>query len=221
MGVNLRATLARQSSGLAMLFHPTNLRPGDVLFIDEIHRLNRIVEEVLYPAMEDFAVDIIIGRPAARSDAHQPPEVHIGWRHDQAGTTDGPHCETGSVPVMRPRFLRSGGNRTDHCPVRRDSWRALNADGGRAIALRSRGTPRIANRLLKRVRDVAEVRGAPLIDAEIAAIALEMLDVDEFYSMRSIGESCIPSSTSSKEDPSASTRSRRQRGGSRYDHGCL
>jgi Holliday junction DNA helicase RuvB len=180
MGVNLRVTsgpaIERPGDLVSIL---TNLKPGDVLFIDEIHRLNRIVEEVLYPAMEDYAVDIIIGKgPAARSMRINLPKFTLVGATTRLALLTGPLRDRfGSVmrldfydlPATEMIITRSAGI----------LGVPLNEEGAHAIALRSRGTPRIANRLLKRVRDVAEVRRAPEIDQEIAAIALEMLDVDE------------------------------------------
>jgi holliday junction DNA helicase RuvB len=180
MGVNLRVTsgpaVERPGDLVSIL---TNLRPGDVLFIDEIHRLNRIVEEVLYPAMEDYAVDIIIGKgPAARSMRINLPKFTLVGATTRLALLTGPLRDRfGSVmrldfydlPATEMIITRSAGI----------LGVPLNEEGAKAIALRSRGTPRIANRLLKRVRDVAEVRRAPRIDLNIASIALEMLDVDE------------------------------------------
>ena len=180
MGVNLRVTsgpaVERPGDLVSIL---TNLRPGDVLFIDEIHRLSRIVEEVLYPAMEDYAVDIIIGKgPSARSMRINLPKFTLVGATTRLALLTGPLRDRfGSV--MRLDFYDLTATETIITRSAGILGIPLNEEGARAIALRSRGTPRIANRLLKRVRDVAEVRRAPGIDQEIAAIALEMLDVDE------------------------------------------
>jgi Holliday junction DNA helicase RuvB len=180
MGVNLRVTsgpaIERPGDLVSIL---TNLRPGDVLFIDEIHRLNRIVEEVLYPAMEDYAVDIIIGKgPAARSMRINLPKFTLVGATTRLALLTGPLRDRfGSV--MRLDFYDLPATETIITRSAGILGVPLNEEGAKAIALRSRGTPRIANRLLKRVRDVAEVRRAPQIDLRIASIALEMLDVDE------------------------------------------
>ncbi|CAN5585847.1 Holliday junction branch migration DNA helicase RuvB [soil metagenome] len=180
MGVNLRVTsgpaIERAGDLVSVL---TNLKSGDVLFIDEIHRLSRIVEEVLYPAMEDFAVDIIIGKgPAARSMRINLPRFTLVGATTRLALMTGPLRDRfGSV--MRLDFYDITA--TEEIIVRsaRILGVPMNTDGAQAIAKRSRGTPRIANRLLKRVRDVAEVRGSSIIDQEVADIALTMLDVDE------------------------------------------
>ncbi|MGE3798438.1 MAG: Holliday junction branch migration DNA helicase RuvB [Thermomicrobiales bacterium] len=179
MGVNLRITsgpaIERPGDLVSVL---TNLRPGDVLFIDEIHRLNRIVEEVLYPAMEDFAVDIIIGKgPAARSMRINLPRFTLVGATTRLALLTGPLRDRfGSV--MRLEFYEPEAIQTIITRSAGILGIPIDPEGAEAIALRSRGTPRIANRLLKRVRDVAEVRGAPLIEATIAAEALAMLNVD-------------------------------------------
>jgi Holliday junction DNA helicase RuvB len=180
MAVSLRVTsgpaIERAGDLVSIL---TNLKAGDVLFIDEIHRLNRVVEEVLYPALEDFAVDIIIGKgPAARSMRINLPRFTLVGATTRLALMTGPLRDRfGSV--MRLDFYDVEAMTT----IIKRSAVILNVnisdDGALAIARRARGTPRIANRLLKRVRDVAEVRGAPLVDGALAAEALEMLDVDE------------------------------------------
>jgi Holliday junction DNA helicase RuvB len=180
MAVSLRVTsgpaIERAGDLVSIL---TNLKAGDVLFIDEIHRLNRVVEEVLYPALEDFAVDIIIGKgPAARSMRINLPRFTLVGATTRLAMMTGPLRDRfGSV--LRLDFYDIESTRTIINRSASILGVNLTDDGSLAIAMRSRGTPRIANRLLKRVRDVAEVRGAPIIDAELAAIALEMLDVDE------------------------------------------
>lgn len=180
MGVSIRITsgpaIERPGDLVSIL---TNLRPGDVLFIDEIHRLNRIVEEVLYPALEDFAVDIIIGKgPAARSMRINLPRFTLVGATTRLALITGPLRDRfGSVTRLDFYDLPS----TERIVVRSAGILSIGIepDGARAIAMRARGTPRIANRLLKRVRDVAEVRGVPSIDEPLAVTALEMLDVDE------------------------------------------
>ncbi|MEN8238070.1 MAG: Holliday junction branch migration DNA helicase RuvB [Actinomycetota bacterium] len=157
----------------------TNLEPGDVLFIDEIHRLPRQVEEVMYPAMEDGQLDIIVGKgPAARSIKIDLP----------AFTLVGATTRVGRVaPPLRDRFgyvarLDFYGDEDLAAIVDRSAGlldASVTEDGCHAIARRSRGTPRIANRLLRRVRDYAEVRAEGMIDASTADTALEIFEVDE------------------------------------------
>ena len=157
----------------------TNLQPGDVLFIDEIHRLNRSVEEILYPAMEDFALDIVIGKgPAARSIRLEIPHFTLVGATTRSGMLTGP---------LRDRFGISF--RLDYYAVkdlaqivlRSASILGVEVDEESAIeiASRSRGTPRLANRLLKRVRDYAQVRGTGSVDLAIAREALEFFEIDE------------------------------------------
>jgi holliday junction DNA helicase RuvB len=180
MGVSLRVTsgpaIERAGDLVSIL---TNLKAGDVLFIDEIHRLNRVVEEVLYPALEDFAVDIIIGKgPAARSMRINLPRFTLVGATTRLAMMTGPLRDRfGSV--MRLDFYDLHSTRTIINRSASILGVSLSDEGALAIAMRARGTPRIANRLLKRVRDVAEVRGAPVVDGALAAEALEMLDVDE------------------------------------------
>ena len=180
MSVSLRVTsgpaIERAGDLVSIL---TNLKAGDVLFIDEIHRLNRVVEEVLYPALEDFAVDIIIGKgPAARSMRINLPKFTLVGATTRLALMTGPLRDRfGSV--MRLDFYDIESTRTIINRSATILGVSLTDDGALAIAKRSRGTPRIANRLLKRVRDVAEVRGAAVVDGAFAAEALEMLDVDE------------------------------------------
>ena len=157
-----------------------NLQEGDVLFIDEIHRLNRQVEEVLYPAMEDFAIDIMIGKgAAARSIRLDLPKFTLIGATTRAGMLSAPlrdrfgvvnHLEYYSEKELQTIILRSA----DMLGVRIDSRGALE------IARRSRGTPRLANRMLKRVRDYAQVRYDGRISAEIASEALDLLEVDRY-----------------------------------------
>ena len=156
----------------------TNLDEGDVLFIDEIHRLSRVVEEVLYPAMEDFQLDIVIGKgPSARSIRLDLPRFTLVGATTRTGLITGP---------LRDRFgfvARLDYYRVDELEaiVRRAAGIMgvpLEAEGGFEIARRARGTPRIANRLLRRVRDFAEVRGDGVVTRAIADAALELFEVD-------------------------------------------
>jgi holliday junction DNA helicase RuvB len=180
LGVTLRSTSGpalERAGDLASIL--TNLEPFDVLFIDEIHRLSRVVEEVLYPAMEDFEIDIVIGKgPAARSIKLDVPRFTLVGATTRTGLLTGP---------LRDRFGFTA--RLDYYDaadldviVRRSaSLMSVKIDAGGAgeIARRSRGTPRVANRLLRRVRDYAEVRGDGTIDIEVAREALTVFQVDE------------------------------------------
>lgn len=156
----------------------TNLGEGDVLFIDEIHRLNRSVEEILYPAMEDFALDIIIGKgPSARSIRLDLPKFTLIGATTRAGLLTSP---------LRDRFgviCRLDMYNTDELQkIVKRSAKILGIEiveeGAHEIALRSRGTPRVANRLLKRVRDYAQVKGSGIIDYKAANEGLNLLEVD-------------------------------------------
>ena len=179
MGVNIRITSGpaiEKPGDLAALL--TNLEKGDVLFIDEIHRLSRQVEEVLYPALEDYALDIIMGKgPAARSIRIDLNKFTLIGATTRAGQLTSP---------LRDRFgviQRLDLYTTDQlCDIVKRSANILGApcdtQGAAEIAARSRGTPRIANRLLKRVRDFADVMGNGRITQEIAKIALNQMDVD-------------------------------------------
>ncbi len=179
MGVNIRITSGpaiEKAGDLAALL--TNLNKNDVLFIDEIHRLNRAVEEILYPAMEDFALDIIIGKgPAARSVRLDLPKFTLIGATTRAGRISGPLRDRFGV-VSRLELYNTG----ELAAIVRRSANILGIavdDGGaREIALRSRGTPRIANRLIKRVRDFAQVDGETMISEETAKKALSALDID-------------------------------------------
>ncbi|RTR05099.1 Holliday junction branch migration DNA helicase RuvB [Halomonas nitroreducens] len=179
MGVGLKSTsgpvLERAGDLAAML---TNLQPGDVLFIDEIHRLSAVVEEILYPAMEDFQLDIVIGEgPAARSIKLDLPPFTLVGATTRAGLLTSPLRDRFGI-VQRLEFYSI----EELTEIVARSARLLGVEtdtgGAREVARRSRGTPRIANRLLRRVRDFAEVRGAGHVDAEIADQALNMLHVD-------------------------------------------
>ncbi len=180
MGAQIKTTsgpaIARTGDLAAIL---TNLQPGDVLFIDEIHRLNRQVEEILYPAMEDFSLDIVIGKgPAARSIRLDVPKFTLVGATTRSGMLTGP---------LRDRFGISF--RLDYYSVedlseivcRSASILGVEVDRASAIeiASRSRGTPRLANRLLKRVRDYAQVRGGGAIELPIAQEALHFFEIDE------------------------------------------
>jgi len=179
MGVNLRITsgpaIERAGDLVSIL---TNLKPGDVLFIDEIHRLNRVVEEVLYPAMEDFAVDIVLGKgPAARSmRLNLPPFTLVGATTRLALLTSPLRDRFGST--YRLEFYSLEAMQQIVTRAARILGVAIDEDGAREIASRARGTPRIANRLLRRVRDYAQVRADGVITADVARAALEMLEVD-------------------------------------------
>jgi Holliday junction DNA helicase RuvB len=180
MGVSLRVTsgpaIERAGDLVSIL---TNLKPGDVLFIDEIHRLNRVVEEVLYPAMEDYAVDIVIGKgPAARTMRINLPRFTLVGATTRLALLTGPLRDRFGA-VLRLDFYDLAA--MELIVVRSAAILGVEIDpaGASAIALRSRGTPRVANRLLRRVRDYAEVHGDGAITEPISAKALEMLEVDE------------------------------------------
>ncbi|MBV8062945.1 MAG: Holliday junction branch migration DNA helicase RuvB, partial [Nevskia sp.] len=156
----------------------TNLEPRDILFVDEIHRLAPVVEEVLYPAMEDYQLDIMIGEgPAARSIRLDLPPFTLVGATTRAGALTGPLRDRFGI-VQRLEFY----SETDLAVIVRRSAEILKVPvdeaGALEIARRSRGTPRIANRLLRRVRDYAEVKGQGAITEAIAAAAMKMLDVD-------------------------------------------
>ena len=179
MGVNLRSTsgpvLERAGDLAAML---TNLEPNDVLFIDEIHRLSPVVEEILYPALEDFQIDIMIGEgPAARSVKLDLPPFTLVGATTRAGMLTNPLRDRFGI-VARLEFYTP--EELTHIVTRSAQLLDVPAEPGGAleIARRSRGTPRIANRLLRRVRDFAQVRAAGQITREVADLALLMLDVD-------------------------------------------
>jgi len=179
LGVNLRQTsgpVLEKAGDLAALL--TNLEPRDVLFVDEIHRLSPVVEEVLYPAMEDFQLDIMIGEgPAARSIKLDLPPFTLIGATTRAGLLTGPLRDRFGI-VQRLEFY----SREELAAIVRRSARILGiaceAEGADEIARRSRGTPRIANRLLRRVRDYAEVRGEGAITRAAAEAAMAMLKVD-------------------------------------------
>ena len=179
MGVNLRQTsgpvLERAGDLAAML---TNLEPHDVLFIDEIHRLSPVVEEILYPAMEDFQIDIMIGEgPAARSVKLDLPPFTLVGATTRAGMLTNPLRDRFGI-VARLEFYSP--EELTYIVTRSSQLLKVPTEPGGAleIARRSRGTPRIANRLLRRVRDFAEVRASGHITQDVADQALSMLDVD-------------------------------------------
>ncbi len=180
MGVNFRVTsgpaIEKQGDLAAIL---TNLAPGDVLFIDEIHRLSRSIEEILYPAMEDYVLDIIIGKgPAARSIRVPLPKFTLVGATTRAGQLTTPLRDRFGVLLRLELY-----NADELATIIKRSASLLEVEidneGAHEIASRSRGTPRIANRLLKRVRDYAQVKGDGRITLEIAKTALKALEIDE------------------------------------------
>jgi Holliday junction DNA helicase RuvB len=179
LGVNLRQTsgpVLERAGDLAALL--TNLEPHDVLFIDEIHRLPPVVEEILYPALEDYQIDIMIGEgPAARSVKLDLPPFTLVGATTRAGMLTNPLRDRFGI-VARLEFYSPEELTRIVVRSARLLEIALEADGALEIARRSRGTPRVANRLLRRVRDYAEVRAGGRITREVADAALSMLDVD-------------------------------------------
>ncbi|MCD6043719.1 MAG: Holliday junction helicase RuvB [Burkholderiales bacterium] len=179
LGVNLRQTsgpVLERPGDLAALL--TNLEPRDVLFIDEIHRLAPVVEEILYPALEDFQLDIMIGEgPAARSIKLDLPPFTLVGATTRAGMLTNPLRDRFGI-VARLEFY----SEADLAKIVQRSARllkvALEGEGANEIARRSRGTPRVANRLLRRVRDYAQVKGDGTVSKSVAEAALKMLDVD-------------------------------------------
>ncbi len=180
MGVNIKTTAGpaiEKPGDMAAILN--NLREGDVLFIDEIHRLNRQVEELLYPAMEDYAIDIVIGRgPAARSVRLELPKFTLVGATTRAGMLTAPlrdrfgvvsHLEFYTVAELQEIILRSA----EVLKVE------IDPAGAAELAKRSRGTPRLANRFLKRVRDFAQVQFDGKITEEVARYALDLLEVDK------------------------------------------
>ncbi|MDN5971422.1 MAG: Holliday junction branch migration DNA helicase RuvB [Enterobacterales bacterium] len=179
MGVNLRTTsgpVLEKAGDLAAML--TNLEPHDVLFIDEIHRLSPVVEEILYPAMEDYQLDIMIGEgPAARSIKIDLPPFTLVGATTRAGSLTSPLRDRFGI-VQRLEFYQVADlqhivGRSAQC-----LGLSLTEEGAHEVARRSRGTPRIANRLLRRVRDYAEVCADGNINGDVATQALNMLDVD-------------------------------------------
>ncbi|HIS48996.1 MAG TPA: Holliday junction branch migration DNA helicase RuvB [Candidatus Gallacutalibacter pullistercoris] len=180
LGVNLRITSGpaiEKPGDLAALL--TNLNPGDVLFIDEVHRLSRSVEEILYPAMEDFALDIITGKGQMAASYHLPlPKFTLVGATTRAGQLTAPLRDRFGVVLRLEMYSPK-----ELAQIVTRSARILGidiaADGALEIARRSRGTPRIANRLLKRVRDFAQVISNGVIDEHSASIALDRLEIDQ------------------------------------------
>ncbi|KGP63853.1 ATP-dependent DNA helicase RuvB [Legionella norrlandica] len=180
MGVNIRQTsgpVIERAGDIAAIL--TNLQQNDVLFIDEIHRLSPMIEEILYPAMEDYKLDIMIGEgPSARSIKLELPPFTLIGATTRAGLLTSPLRDRFGI-VQRLEYYSVDS--LTHIVAR--SAHLLNVptklEGAREIALRSRGTPRIANRLLRRVRDYAEVKGNGVITLDMAQQALEMLEVDQ------------------------------------------
>ena len=179
LNVNLRTTsgpVLEKAGDLAAML--TNLEPHDVLFIDEIHRLSPVVEEILYPAMEDYQLDIMIGEgPAARSIKIDLPPFTLIGATTRAGSLTSPLRDRFGI-VQRLEFYQVED--LEYIVNRSAKFLGmdLSLEGAHQIAKRSRGTPRIANRLLRRVRDFADVKSNGVVDCEIATRALDMLDVD-------------------------------------------
>ena len=180
LGVNLRQTsgpVLERAGDLAALL--TNLEPHDVLFIDEIHRLSPVVEEILYPALEDYQLDIMIGEgPAARSVKIDLPPFTLVGATTRAGMLTNPLRDRFGI-VSRLEFYETADLATIVVRSAQLLGMDLDKQGALEVARRSRGTPRIANRLLRRVRDYAEVKHSGNINADIADAALTMLDVDK------------------------------------------
>ncbi|MGB7336492.1 MAG: Holliday junction branch migration DNA helicase RuvB, partial [Salaquimonas sp.] len=179
LGVNFRSTsgpVIAKAGDLAALL--TNLEDRDVLFIDEIHRLSPAVEEILYPAMEDYQLDLIIGEgPAARSVKIELAKFTLVAATTRLGLLTTPLRDRFGIPV---RLNFYSDEELEHIVNRgaRIMQLAMSEDGAKEVAKRSRGTPRIAGRLLRRVRDFADVAGAEIVDAKIADAALTRLEVD-------------------------------------------
>ncbi len=179
LGVGFRATsgpVVQRAGDLAALL--TNLQHNDVLFIDEIHRLNPAVEEILYPAMEDFHLDLIIGEgPAARSVRIDLPKFTLVGATTRSGLISQPLRDRFGIP-LRLEFYTPEELRGIVARAARVLGMVMSDDGAAEIASRSRGTPRIAGRLLRRTRDFAAVAGVEIIDARMADMALQRLDID-------------------------------------------
>ncbi len=180
MGVNLRITSGpsiEKAGDLAAIL--TNLAPHDVLFIDEIHRLSKIAEETLYPAMEDYALDIMIGKgPSARSVRLDLPKFTLVGATTRAGLLSAPLRDRFGIisrlELYTPEELMQIVTRSASILKLQ-----ITEDGAREIAMRSRGTPRIANRLLKRLRDFAQIKANGVITGEVADLGLSMLEIDK------------------------------------------
>ena len=179
LGVNLRQTsgpVLERAGDLAALL--TNLEPRDVLFIDEIHRLSPVVEEILYPAMEDYQLDIMIGEgPAARAIKLDLPKFTLIGATTRAGLLTSPLRDRFGI-VQRLEFYSEADLATIVRRAAKILGVPIEAGGARELARRSRGTPRIANRLLRRARDYAQVKADGVLSTEIASRALDLLNVD-------------------------------------------
>ncbi len=180
LGVNLRHTsgpVLERPGDLAALL--TNLEPRDVLFVDEIHRLSPVVEEILYPAMEDYQLDIMIGEgPAARSIKLDLPPFTLVGATTRAGLLTSPLRDRFGI-VQRLEFYSTGELATILARSARILGVEIDSEGAAELARRSRGTPRIANRLLRRVRDYAQVKADGRITADVARRGMELLNVDQ------------------------------------------
>lgn len=180
MGVNIKSTsgpVIERPGDLAAIL--TNLEPHDVLFIDEIHRLPHVVEEILYPAMEDFQLDIIIGQgPSARTVKLDLPKFTLVGATTRAGLLSSPLRDRFGV-ISRLEFYTDGELATIVTRSARILGIHIDQDGALELARRSRGTPRIANRLLRRVRDFAQVRADGVITNQVVQDALDLLEIDE------------------------------------------
>lgn len=180
MGVNIKSTsgpVIERPGDLAAIL--TNLEPHDVLFIDEIHRLSHVVEEILYPAMEDFQLDIIIGQgPSARTIKLDLPRFTLVGATTRAGLLSSPLRDRFGV-ISRLEFYTDGELSTIVTRSAHILDIQIEPAGARELARRSRGTPRIANRLLRRVRDFAQVRADGVISAQVVDESLKLLEIDE------------------------------------------
>ena len=180
MGVNIKSTsgpVIERPGDLAAIL--TNLEPHDVLFIDEIHRLSHVVEEILYPAMEDFQLDIIIGQgPSARTIKLDLPKFTLVGATTRAGLLSSPLRDRFGV-ISRLEFYTDEELAFIITRSARILGMAIETDGAAEMARRSRGTPRIANRLLRRVRDFAQVKADGVITMKVVQDALELLEIDE------------------------------------------
>ncbi len=180
MGVNIKSTsgpVIERPGDLAAIL--TNLEPHDVLFIDEIHRLSHVVEEILYPAMEDFQLDIIIGQgPSARTIKLDLPKFTLVGATTRAGLLSSPLRDRFGV-ISRLEFYTDEELAFIITRSARILGMAIEADGAAEMARRSRGTPRIANRLLRRVRDFAQVKADGVITMKVVQDALKLLEIDE------------------------------------------
>lgn len=180
MGVHIKVTsgpaIERPGDLAAIL---TNLEPRDVLFIDEIHRLNRAVEEILYPAMEDYSLDIVVGKgPSARSIRIDLPKFTLIGATTRAGLLTSPLRDRFGI-INRLEFYTPEELSIIVSRTARILGVEINTDGAQEIAKRSRGTPRVANRLLKRVRDFAQIEAKGIITREVANSSLKRLEIDE------------------------------------------